>query len=393
MEQTLNSAIRPAAPAASVRSRPRVVVIGSLTSSLVNFRYDLLRALSEKAEVLALAPEHDPATQAALEEIGVRFRRIPMARTGLNPVQDIVTLAAIWKELRRFRPDAVLPYTMKPIIYGCLAARLAGVKDRVALCTGLGYVFIDSDQGPRRRAIRAISAALYRVALKGAKEVVVYNDGDGREFRDHRLMDPETPLGMVPGSGINLDRFPVSDPPAGPPVFLMVARLMRDKGVRDYVEAARLLRRTHPDIRCQLLGPRDANPSSVSEEELAAWQEEGVIEYLGETQDVRPFLRAASVFVLPSYREGISRSVLEAMSTGRAIVTTDAPGCAEPVTEGVTGHVVPIRDPEALSRAMARFVETPSLVQSMGRASRREAEERFDVKVVNALLLSKLGLT
>lgn len=372
--------------------RRRILVIASLTSSLVNFRFDLLTELSRRAEVLACAPDDDPATQGKLQEIGVGFRRIPMARAGLNPFQDLRTLLALVRICRDFRPDVLFPYTMKPIIYGCLAGRLTGVENRLPLCTGLGYVFSASTPDARQRAVRLISVLLYRAALKGAKEAIVYNAGDEATFRRHRLVGPGVPVSRVPGSGVNIARFPEVPPPSGPPVFLMVGRLLRMKGVPEYVAAARKLKRLHPGVRCQLLGPFDENPTSVVQDDLDAWIREGSIEYLGHTADVRPYLVASSVFVLPSHGEGIARSVLEAMSTGRAVVTTDAPGCPEPIIPGKTGFVVPVGDVDALTAAMARFVDEPSLIPMMGKAARRHVEDTFEVGKVNRLLVTKMGL-
>lgn len=373
--------------------RPKIVVVASLTSSLVNFRLDLLRELAARADVLACAPDSHPVTEAVLADLGIQFAQIPMARTGLNPLEDLATLRALYREFRAFKPDIVFPYTMKPIIYAGIAARLARVPNRFALCTGLGYIFAeDATLNPRKKLIRALSVQLYRWALKGAKEAIVYNKADGEDFLNSRLVSGETKLGSVPGSGVNLSRYPHSHPPEGPPIFLMVGRLVRFKGLLEYIEAARMLRARWPEARCQLLGPLDANPDSISHEYLKALEAEGIVEYLGETKDVRPYLKACSVFVLPSHREGISRTVLEAMSTGRAIITSDGPGCAEPVNEGTTGFVTPMRDAQALADAMALFIEEPQLVAQMGMAARRHAEAEFDVNRVNTILLTKLGL-
>lgn len=226
----------------------------------------------------------------------------------------------------------------------------------------------------------------------GVSKVLVHNEGDTEAFREHRLVAPSVPLVRVPGSGINLDRFPHVPPMDGPPVFLMIGRILRMKGVPEYAEAARRLKRRFPEARCQLLGPFDDNPSALRPEQLQEYIDDGSIEYLGETRDVRPVLAASSVFVLPSYCEGISRSVLEAMATGRAIVTSDGVGCPEPVIEGQTGHVVPVGDAKALADAMARFCEDPALVATMGQAARDHAAATFDVRVVNRHLLRALDL-
>lgn len=372
---------------------PKVMVIASLTSSLVNFRFDLLKEMAKRADVLACAPDDDPETQARLSEIGVEFLRVPMDRTGTSPAKDVQTLLGLVRAMRSYSPDTVFAYTMKPIIYGGLAARMAGVKQFLPMCTGLGYVFVDLEHKLHKRILKAGAVRLYRHALKRVPEVLVYNQDDAAEFRSKRLVGPETKVTIVHGSGVNLSNFPSSPPPKGPPVFLMVARLLRDKGVFDYVEAARQLRAIHPEIRCQLLGPLDANPASVQPQDLEMWRSEGIVEYLGETNDVSPYLAACSVFVLPSYREGLSRTVLEAMATGRAIVTSDAPGCPDPVVESVTGFVTPVRSPNDLAQAMLRFVEDESLVPEMGAASRARVEDKYDVVGIVKILLGKLGLS
>ncbi|WP_211198608.1 glycosyltransferase family 4 protein [Ruegeria haliotis] len=375
---------------ASVR---KIVVVANLTSSLVNFRFDLLREMSQRAEVIACGPERHEASEAALRDIGVKFVPFPMSRTGMNPLEDIKTLRALRRIFEEVQPDTVFAYTMKPIIYGCLAARLARVSRKYAMCTGLGYVFNAQNTGLKRRLVRMISSNLYRASLKGVDELLVYNKADEEEFRARRMIGAGTQLSIVPGSGVNLTKYAPSSPPGGPPVFLMISRLLREKGVFDFVDAARALKRDHPQARFQLLGPMDANPDSVGQREIDGWTREGVVEYLGETTDVRPYLKECSVFVLPSaYREGIPRTILEAMSTGRAVVTTNAPGCADPVIEGKTGFVVPMRSPQELSQAMARFLDDPELIRGMGQASRLQAEAVFDVRRVNTILLRKMGL-
>lgn len=372
----------------------RVVVVASLTWSLVCFRLDLLKALVAAGhEVTALAPDDDRAAIATLERIGVRFEQIPMARTGTNPLADLRTLMALYTRMRRLAPDVMLAYTMKPIIYGGLAARLAGIRQRFAMFTGFGFLFGEGLQGFRTNLIRRLSIKLYRVSLAGTTAAFAYNDADAAEIRRHTMVSPQTPLIMLAGSGVDLKRFAQSEPRSGPPVFLLVARLLREKGIAEFAAAARLLKREFPDARFQILGPFDPSPLVIAKAELDSWVEEGVVEYLGETRDVAPFLVASTVFVLPSYyREGIPRSALEAMATGRPIVTTDAPGCRETVLDGESGFRVAPRNVEALARAMRAFLDDETLAARMGARSRKLAEERFDVHLVNETLLGALGL-
>lgn len=371
---------------------PRVAVVASLTSSLVNFRLELLRTLVQRGCVVhAFAPEEDVETIDQLRAIGVKFTRIPMARAAQSPLEDLATLSALVRGFRLFRPDIVLPYTMKPIIYGGLAARLTRVPHRFALVTGLGYVFIARTRSVRTALLRWLSVRLYRLALRGVERVFVYNDADAAELRTHAIVGDHL-ISPVPGSGVDTTRFAEVAIPPGPPVFLMIARLLRHKGVFEFAAAAKILRRRYPQARFKLLGPFDPNPSAISHAEVNAWVADGSLEYLGETRDVRPYLASCSVFVLPSYGEGLSRTVLEAMSTGRAVVTTDGPGCAEPVEEGMTGFVVPVRNAEALTAAMEKFVTDPSLIAKMGAAGRRRVEENYDVRAINRILLAGMGL-
>ena len=223
--------------------------------------------------------------------------------------------------------------------------------------------------------------------------VFVYNDADAADIRNHRMVRDNTLMTMIPGSGVDLEHFAFSPPPRGAPVFLLVARLLRDKGIVEYVEAARIVRRSFPEARFQLLGHFDSNPTAISRAEIDAWVGEGSLEYLGTTQDVRPYLAACTAFVLPSYyREGIPRSILEALAVGRPIITTDLPGCRDTVQPGVNGFTVEARSFTRLADAMMAFAREPELAQQMGRKSRELAETKFDVHMINRMLLTRMQL-
>ncbi|MCT7376932.1 glycosyltransferase family 4 protein [Chelativorans salis] len=374
--------------------RRKIAVVCSYTVSLANFRFKLLQAMVDNGyEVVALGPERHAPTIEALATIGVAFMPIPMARAGVNPVEDMKTLAALWVSLRRISPDVVLCYTMKPIIYGLIAARLAGIQERHALVTGLGYIFSQDAKSSRLSLIRAVAIRLYRFALRGHGRVFVYNQADADDILAGRMVDDLTRIVSVPGSGVDFDHFPPVAVPAGDPVFLMIARLLRNKGIVEFVEAARRLRAQHPNARFQILGRLDPGPLAISRQEIDRWAAEGVVDYLGEAADVRPFLAACTVFVLPSYyREGIPRSTLEALATGRAVITADTPGCRETVVQGENGFIVPPRDPVELAAAMKHFIDDPRLARQMGRRSLEIAREGFDVRIVNRLLLEKMEL-
>lgn len=372
-----------------------IAVVASFTPSLTIFRLELLkRLLAGGYRVVALAPERDARVEQQLTAIGVEFIPIPMERTGLNPFKDLRTLWSLRQHLKRLQPDIILPYTMKPIIYTGIAARTLGIKERYFLVTGLGHVFSEAARiSPKSRLLQRICIWLYRTAFHGAKAVFVYNDADFEDIRSHRLVQDPSSVTMVPGSGVDLDHFSFSRPPQGPPVFLMVARLLRDKGVVEYVEAARQVRQVLPEARFQLLGHFDSNPTAISREEIDGWVQEGVLDYLGTADDVRPYLARSSIFVLPSYyREGIPRSILEALATGRPIITTDLPGCRDTVQPGVNGFAIKPRDVTDLARAMIDLGADPGMIATMGEASRRVAEAKFDVHAVNRLLLERMRL-
>ena len=391
----LSAEATPALAAQAETRRRKIMVIGSYAPALLSFRGDLLRELTKAGnEVIAVAPEHDDAVARDLSKIGVAFTTIPMARAAISPFLDVKTLAHLVALMRRERPDILLAYNMKPIVYGGLAGRLVGIPNRYAMIAGLGFLF--SDDGNRswwKQLLQRLATSLYRLAMRGAKAVIVFNPDDAAEISRRKMTALGQRLVQVSGSGIALARFPQVAVPTGAPVFLMIARLLRHKGLAEYVAAACKLRAKFPNARVQLLGPLDPSPVGITRTDLDTWINEGTIEYLGETRDVRPHLAACSVYVLPTfYREGIPRTVVEALATGRAIITTDAPGCRETVIDGENGYLIPVRDAEGLASAMERFAREPNLAVIMGERSRRLAVERFDVDAVNATLLSTMGI-
>jgi glycosyltransferase involved in cell wall biosynthesis len=245
--------------------------------------------------------------------------------------------------------------------------------------------------GLRATAVGAYVRFMYRTALKPCRTVFFQNPDDRRTFVDGGLVDQKKAL-LISGSGVNLDRFASAPVPPGPPVFLLVARLVHEKGIADFAEAARMLKAKFPEARCQVAGYFDGHPRSLSRAQMDRWVADGALEFLGQTEDVRPHLRGCTVYCLPSYGEGTPRTVLEALATGRAVITTDVPGCRETVSDGDNGWLVPVRDPAALADAMERFCREPPLAGRMGRRSRALAEQKFDVHQVNRVILEGMGL-
>jgi glycosyltransferase involved in cell wall biosynthesis len=373
--------------------RRRVLVIGSLAESLVNFRGDLLRALADAGhEVIAAAPPGPAWVDEALVKWQVRRVVLPLRRTGTNPVHDLGLFRVLLRLVRAERPHAVLAYTVKPVVYGLLAARIAGVPRRVALITGLGFSFLQA-RSAAQSVLQSAVRWLYRLALRGADAVLFQNRDDEEAFRSRGLLRPGQDVRRVAGSGVNLARYPAQPLAAGPKRFLMIARLLIDKGVREYLEAAGRLRAARPDVSCELIGPLEQHPAAVSASLIDQAVQTGAVVYHGAVRDVRPYLTAAHVYVLPSYREGTPRTVLEAMATGRPVITTDAPGCRETVIPGRNGVLVPVADSEALFREMLRFADLDlAELGRMGAASREIAEAKFDVHKVNAAIIAALAL-
>jgi glycosyltransferase involved in cell wall biosynthesis len=371
----------------------RIIVFSNQAFSLVNFRGSLIRQLVEsKHQVFALAPDFTPAIRNQLTLWGAHAEQISLNRTGLYPLRDIYDLFLLTAKFKQLQADIVLCYTVKPVIYGNLAAWLARIRVRIVMIEGLGYVFTPSGCHPGlgRRLLIQIVRFLYWTSLSVAQSVIFLNKDDAREFVADRLVRSNK-VKILGGIGVDLKEWSFIPPFKSPTSFAMVARLLREKGIIEFVAAARLVKSLYPSVKFVLLGGLDDNPGSLDREEIEGWVAEGLIEWPGHV-DVKAWLALASVFVLPSYREGVPRSTQEAMAIGRAVITTDVPGCRDTVVEGVNGFLVPPRDELALANAMLNFVENPSLVESMGLESRRLAEERFDVVKADARLMAIMGV-
>jgi len=259
------------------------------------------------------------------------------------------------------------------------------------LITGLGYAFTGQAQG-KRALVNKLAQGLYRLALDGSHHVFFQNFDDQKLFSERGLIGASSKSSVVAGSGIDIDSFEKASFQGESVVFLLIARLLGDKGVREYIAAARCVKEKHADVQFHLVGWIDENPDAIAQHELDGWVSEGVVNYLGRLSDVRPAIENCSVYVLPSYREGTPRTVLEAMAMGRAIITTDAPGCRETVVDGDNGFLVPVRSFDALVEAMIRFIEQPDLVVKIDARSRQIAEEKYDVHKVNEVMLREMGV-
>jgi glycosyltransferase involved in cell wall biosynthesis len=370
----------------------KILILGPEAVQVFRFRRDLaadLMALGH--QVLLGAPPGGPNLVSAIRRSGMGFEPLPLARAGLDPLKDLGFLLALRRLILRERPDVLLFTTLKPVLYGSLAARACHRGPYFSMISGAGSLFMGTS--PPKRLLRALVKPFLRLALSGNKALFFQNPDDLALFVGKGLVPDPSRAVLIAGSGVPLREFPASPVPNQPPRFLYVGRFLREKGIEDFAQAASFLKARHPRARFQALGDLDPNPGSVGPGDLERWRAQGALEILAPVPDVRPALRRCSVFVLPSYyREGVPRSALEALSTGRAVVTADSPGSRETVREGRNGFLVPPRDPEALARAMERFILEPSLARRMGRASRRLAEGRFDVRKVNRVILRTMGL-
>jgi glycosyltransferase involved in cell wall biosynthesis len=362
--------------------------------------------LAKGHEIVACAGEPRAEVVQMLRRWGAQFVPIQLSRTGMRPWEDLRTGWRLYRLIREFQPDVMLTYTIKPVIWGGFAAQFVKIPRVYSLITGLGHAFVPSNT-VRSRVLRLFVSFLYMLSLKYSRVVFFQNPDDMEEFTARGLVEEAQCL-IVNGSGVDLEYYNLVSLPSVPaPRFLMICRLLEDKGLREYIAAACMIQARHPEAKFRLAGPLDWNPASVSQEEVEQWKKEGDIDYLGVLEDVRLAFADCSIYVLPSLREGTPRTVLEAMSMGRAIITTNAPGCRETVRmrdgqpfdksskdliEGENGFLVPPRNAEKLAQAMERFICHPELIQRMGRRSREIAEEKYDVQKVNAVMIRAMGL-
>ncbi|WP_027371168.1 glycosyltransferase family 4 protein [Desulfovermiculus halophilus] len=409
-----------------------IVILGAKPKSLINFRGDLIKSLVHTGHrVTAMSAPAEAEIVQGIQELGAEFRSYPVNRRGLSPVQDMRTMLSLRRAFAELRPDIVLAYTIKPVIWGGLA--LSGRKDTrfYAMIEGLGYAFQEASW--KRKLLNNIVSFLYKTSLKKAQKVIFLNPDNLKVFLSRHIIDESKSM-IVDGIGIDLEKYSQTSLPLSAPVFLSIGRLLGEKGFREFFQAAKQVKDKYPQARFQILGGEDPSSDGISLSEIKEWEEQGVVEYLGVTDDVRPYIAGCHVYVLASYYgEGLPRTIIEAMAIGRPIITTDNVGCRETVDfggrrsdvggrmsdvgsrkseigrrrsdvgegneeesrcrirQGKNGFLVPVKDPNSLARAMECFIQEPELAEKMGRESRRMAEERFDVRIINQQMMKILG--
>ena len=368
------------------------LIIAGYAESLVNFRTHLilkLQSLNYDVHVIAPNIEKNSAIYKTLVEMNLTVHTIPLSRAGVSSVGDLIAIIKLIALLRRIKPVVVLSYTIKPVIYGSIAALVTGVPHRFALITGLGYAFQDENRGT---FLYDLVTRLYKFSLHKITNTIFHNPDDRNLFYEEGILENTAPSVVVNGSGVDLDKFRKSPMPNEAFQFLLIARLIGDKGVREYVEAAKIVRRSHGEVNFFLAGWIDDNPNAISPDELAQWIQNGDVKYLGKLTDVFPALTACTVYVLPSYREGTPRTVLEAMAVGRPIITTDAPGCRETVINGVNGLLVKVKSAESLAKAMVELIEKPELLSEMSKNSRQIAETKYSVERITEAMIDAMSI-
>ena len=367
----------------------KIAILVCYNPTLINFRLDLMLEMIRLGhQVVAVGNESVDKWEKILRPCGIEYRFVRMQRNGLNPVRDFFSFVQLVKLLKREKPDRVFTSQAKMVLYGGLAAYCTGIRDVYPLIAGLGSVFLSG--GLKGHILRKILMSGYRMSLRRSPSVFFQNQDDASFFTDNKIV-PSEKIVFLNGSGVNLERF-AKQPFPGTFGFLCVCRIIRDKGVLEYLSACRMVRKQYPEVRCLLVGPFDTNPSALKLCDLQPFIDDGSVEYFGEQTDVRPYLAQCSVYVLPSYREGTPKSVLEAMSCGKAIITTDAPGCRETVIEGKNGFLVPVKDDKAIAEKMLFLYQNHEKRVKMGNASRRTAEQKFDVRLVNQVILQTMRI-
>ena len=374
-----------------------ITLIGTVASSFYGFRADLIRTLLKKGyQVYAFTSEYTAEDLKKIEKLGATPITYTLNRGGLNPLADIIATYQLSKKIKAINPDLVFSYFSKPVIFGTLAAKLAKVPRVIGMLEGLGYTFTEQPEGLSKKTqlIKKIQVFLYKIALPQLDQLIFLNPDDPKDLLEQYAINVKN-VEVLGGIGLNLQDYPYQ-PLSNihlPLKFLFIGRLLKEKGIHEFVQAAKLVKKIYPDTEFTVLGAIDHhNLGALQQTELNALISSNIIQYPGHVSNIKDWIADSHVFVLPSYREGVPRSTQEAMATGRAIITTDVPGCRETVINTKNGFIVPKWNPEALAEKMIYFIEHPEQTQVMGAESYKIAVEKFDAEKVNQRLVNILGL-
>lgn len=363
----------------------KIMVISSKTSTMFSYRKDMMcEFMRHGNQVVAVGDAPENEWTDTYNQIGAKYRQIYVRRNGLNPLDDIKTLKSLIKIIAEEKPDKIFAYHSKSIVYGSIAARINKIKEMYALISGLGSIIRGT--GFKNKIVKEVLKFEYKFAFKLCKKIITHNSDDRQLLLDEKYLKDPDKIKTVNGSGVNLDVFRYSATKKTN-TFLIISRIIGDKGIREYVKAAEIVKKTHPEAKFKVAGAYDTNPSAIKPEEMEQYIEKGIIEYVGELADVRPELKGCMVYVLPSYHEGTPKTVLEAMATGRPVITTDVPGCRAAVQNGVNGYLVPAKDAQALAEKMIYALEHFDEIRELGDNGRMIAEDKYDAVKVNHSIL------
>jgi len=374
----------------------KIIIIGTVASSFYGFRADLIKALLKKEHtVYAFTSDYSAEDIDKIKSLGAIPITYKLNRGGLNPLNDLKSTYLLSKKIKELSPDLVFSYFSKPVIFGTIAAKLAGVPKIIGMIEGLGHTFTDQPDGisKKTKLIRNIQVLLYKIALPQLDKIIFLNPDDPKDLLDKYSIRVKE-VKVLGGIGLNLEDYSYTSTYPSQPTFIFVARLLAEKGIHDYIAAARIVKDKYPDAKFIVLGSIDrAALGALTEAELQKFTEANIVEYPGHVNNVPEWIADSSVFALPSYyREGVPRSTQEAMAIGRAVITTDVPGCRETVVDGVNGFLVEKWNPHALAEKMIHFIEHPKDIKKMGYESYKIAQDKFDAEKVNKRLVSMLGL-
>jgi len=364
-------------------SKTKILLFANTGWYIYNYRRSLIKEIRRSGAIVILVSPHDEYVHQ-LQSEGFTWYRLNLTRRGMNPFRELFSLLQLISLYRRVRPSLAHHFTIKPILYGSIAARLAGVPAVVNSITGLGYVFLRA--GWRGHMLRALLLPIFRVALGGERTRSIFQNPQDRETFVMQGLVREENATLIRGSGVDTDYFQPTPEVDGPPVVVMASRMLWDKGVEDLVAAARLLNEWEVPGSVTLVGaPDPGNPHSISEDKLLEWDREGVIRWLGHRDDMTSIYAQSHLVVLPTtYYEGLPRSLLEGAACGRPLVATDIPGCREIVLDGENGFLVPPHDPKAIAEALRKLIVNPELRREMGLKSRSLVLEHFSAKTINS---------
>ncbi|TSB23298.1 glycosyltransferase family 4 protein [Psychrobacter sp. YGAH215] len=379
-----------------MKQNKKIVLIGTAASSTINFRSDLIKELQQNSyKVYVFSSEYTSQELEAIQSLGSIPMTYKLNRSGLNPIADIKSTLALANEIRKIKPDLVFCYFSKPVIFGTLAAKLARVPKVIGMLEGLGYTFTEQPRSISRKTklIKKAQIYLYKLALPQLDKLIFLNPDDPKDLlRKHNIKVKQAEI--LGGIGLNLSDYSFSNDYPKDITFIFVARLLAEKGIHDYIAAAKIVKDSYPEIKFVVLGAVDKEAlGALRDSELKQVVENDIIQYPGHVNNVAEWIAKSSVFVLPSYyREGVPRSIQEAMAIGRAVITTDVPGCRETVANGVNGFLVEKWNPQALAEKMIYFIENPEKVAIMGYESYKIAQKKFDATEVNKRLLAILDV-